>query len=141
MSRLPNWDIALIQAVEFHAQRPFSWGGLATGAGSDCFEMTMDAVKAVTGTDPYEDERGRYRTRIGALRRFTKRGFAWLDGAYSDAFPPVPVLMARRGDIGLVSLDGEDCSVVVMGAQAVGKSPSGIVRVPVNALRKAFKVG
>lgn len=144
--RLEGWEEQLIKAVEEHAQRPFSWGGTATGKGSDCFEMCMDVAKAMTGVDPYEDERGRYKTRLGALRRFTKRGFKWLADAYADVFEEIPPSMARRGDIGLVSVLDEngkpvDCSVVIVGAVAIGKSDAGSIRVPVGHLKTAYKVG
>src|SRR5690606_2395292 len=100
-----------------------------------------DAVVALTGVDPYPDERGRYSTAVGAKRLFTARGFRWLDDAYAAVFPEIPVSFARRGDIGLVECSGADCAVVVVGAEAVGKSPDGVIRVPVRALKKAFKVG
>ncbi|MBA5779502.1 hypothetical protein H2509_20420 [Stappia sp. F7233] len=137
--RREDWQERLIEAVQQHAERPFSWGG--TDGGTDCFMLAMDAAKAVTGTDPYADERGRYKTRIGALRRFRKRGFGWLEDAFAAVFEPVPVPLAQRGDIGLVEADGQDCAVVVIGAEAVGKSERGTIRVPVKTLRKAFKVG
>lgn len=144
--RKEGWEDRLTKVVEEHAQRPFAWGGTATGKGSDCFEMCMDVAKAVTGVDPYEDERGRYKSRMGALRRFKKRGFDWLAGAYAHVFLEIPPSMARRGDIGLVSIQDEngkpvDCSVVVVGAVAIGKSDAGTIRVPVGHLKTAYKVG
>lgn len=147
LTRLDGWESRLISAVQKHSALPFSWGGFASsGKASDCFEMAMDCCLAVTGVDPYADERGRYTTRIGALRRFTARGFSWLDGAYGAVFEECAPAMARRGDIGLVELAGEDgrgdcCSVVVVGAHAIGKSETGHVRVPVGWLSKAYQVG
>lgn len=144
--RLEGWEDRFLEAVENHSQRPFSWGGAATGEGSDCFEMCMDVAKAITGDDPYEDERGRYKTRLGALRRFKKRGFAWLADAYAAVFVEIHPSMARRGDIGLVSVIDEngkqvDCSAVVVGTVAIGKSETGTIRIPVDQLKTTYKVG
>lgn len=101
----------------------------------------MDVCLAITGVDPYAAERGRYSTAGGALKRFKRRGFLWLDDAYSAVFPDMPRALARRGDIGLVETTDGDCSVVIMGTHAFGKSPTGNIRVPVAHVRKAFKVG
>ncbi len=142
--RLDGWEVRLFEVLRDHEARPFSWGGVTGGrpdGGSDCHMLAMDACRAVTGIDPYPDERGRYATRIGALRLFSARGFRWLDDAYAAVFERVPPMLAQRGDIGLVSCDGADCACVVVGAEAIGKSPGGTIRVPVAALRTAFRVG
>ncbi|MBO6507406.1 MAG: hypothetical protein JJ979_02785 [Roseibium sp.] len=144
--RLDGWEERLTKTIDEHSRKPFAWGGTASGKGSDCFEMCMDVAKAMTGVDPYEDERGRYKTRMGALLRFKKRGFKWLADAYADVFLEIHPSMARRGDIGLISIEDEngkpvDCSVVVVGTGAIGKSDAGTIRVPVGHLKAAYKVG
>jgi hypothetical protein len=143
MSRKPGWEERLFEVVADHSRRPFSWGGM--DGGSDCHMMAMDAVKAVTGTDPYAEERGRYTTRIGALRRFTARGFRWLGDAYADVLQEVPPALAQRGDIGLVQIDDGrgrlvDAAVVILPPHAHGKSETGAIRVPVNLVTRAFRV-
>lgn len=142
--RLDGWEGRLLDVIRYHGDRPFEWGGRK--GGSDCFMMSMDVAQALTGADPYADERGRYTTRIGALRRFTARGFTWLAEAYGAVFEEIPRAHARRGDIGLVQIDDGrgrpvDCSVIVTGTHAIGKSETGTLRVPVKTLRTAFRVG
>lgn len=144
MTRLAGWEDRVIQVVGDHAARPFEWGGQR--GGSDCHMMAMDAVAAVTGTDPYADERGRYSTRIGALRRFTARGFGWLGDAYAAVLDEIPPAQAQRGDIGLVLVDDgkggtAEAAVVILPPHAHGKSETGAVRVPVSAVTRAFRVG
>ena len=147
LSRVPRpdgWEERLIAALSAHASRPFEWGGRR--GGSDCHMLAMDCVMAVVGVDPYPEERGRYSTRIGALRLFRKRGFAWLTDAYDAVFERVPASLARRGDIGLVEvMDPEGtrvaCACVVAGADAWGKGPQGTVRVPTLSLSIVWKVG
>jgi hypothetical protein len=107
--------------------------------------MAMDAVAALTGSDPYADERGRYATRLGALRRFTARGFAWLGDAYAAVFDEVPPALAQRGDIGLVMVpDGRggevEAAVVILPPHAYGKSEEGALRVPLRVVKRAFRV-
>lgn len=144
MTRLAGWEDRVIQVVADHGARPFEWGGRR--GGSDCHMMAMDAVAAVTGADPYADERGRYSTRIGALRRFTARGFAWLGDAYAAVLDEIPPAQAQRGDIGLVLVDDGkgrtvEAAVVILPPHAHGKSETGAVRVPVSAVTRAFRVG
>lgn len=108
--------------------------------------MAMDAVAAVTGIDPYADERGRYSTRIGALRRFRARGFSWLGDAYAAVLEEIPPALAQRGDIGLVRVDdgkgrAVEAAVVILPPHAHGKSETGSVRVPISAVTRAFRVG
>jgi cell wall-associated NlpC family hydrolase len=143
MNRKPGWEERLIEVVADHSRRPFSWGG--KGGGSDCHMMAMDAVAAITGTDPYADERGRYATRIGALRRFTSRGFRWLGDAYAAVLQEVPPALAQRGDIGLVLVDDGkggtvEAAVVILPPHAHGKSETGAIRVPVHHVTRAFRV-
>lgn len=143
MTRRPGWEERLFEVVADHSRRPFSWGG--TDGGSDCHMMAMDAVAALTGVDPYADERGRYTTRIGALRRFSARGFAWLGDAYAAVLEEVPPALAQRGDIGLVEILDErgrtvEAAVVILPPHAHGKSETGAIRVPVAHVKRAFRV-
>ena len=142
--RRPGWELRLLEVVADHSRRPFAWGGV--GGGSDCHMMAMDAVVAVTGADPYADERGRYSTRRGALRRFRARGFGWLGEAYAAVLDEIPPAHAQRGDIGLVLVDDGkggtvEAAVVMLPPHAHGKSETGAVRVPVSAVTRAFRVG
>lgn len=142
--RLDGWEGRLMAVIADHRDRPFEWGGKK--GGSDCFMMAMDAAEALTGADPWAAERGRYTTRIGALRRFRANGFAWLADCYAETFNEIAPAMAQRGDIGLVTTRDArgremQCSVVVMGSHAFGKSETGALRVPVSALTTAYRVG
>jgi hypothetical protein len=144
LPRLDGWPERLSGVLADHADRPFEWGGRR--GGSDCHMLAMDAVLALTGVDPYPDERGRYTTPIGAKRLFGKRGFGWLDDAYDAVFERTAPALARRGDIGLAAmmdpvLGPVDCAAVVAGADAWGKGREGILRVPTLSLAVCWRVG
>lgn len=107
--------------------------------------MAMDAVEAITGTDPYAEDRGRYRTARGALRRLTARGFSGLGDAYGAVFSEVAPAQAQRGDIGLVRLPDEagrlaEAAVVIVPPHAYGKAETGALRLPLSAVTRAFRV-
>ncbi|MAB00099.1 MAG: hypothetical protein CMN87_12075 [Stappia sp.] len=141
--RLAGWEERVLDVIADHQGRPFEWGGRR--GGSDCHMMAMDAVEAVTGADPYADERGRYRTAIGALRRFTARGFSGLGDAYAAVLDEVPPSLARRGDIGLVQVADAsgrlaEAAVVILPPHAYGKSEQGALRLPLSAVTRAFRV-
>ncbi len=133
--RREDWPERLAEALDRHASAPGAWGR------SDCYMLAADCVLAMTGVEPWPQVRGRYRSASGAARQLRRHGFRSLEQALAAAFPRVPVLRARRGDLGLVSTpDGPAC-VVVTGVEATGKSMEGIRRVPVSALLAAFRVG
>lgn len=136
MPRLPDWPRRLVEFVEAHAETPFSWGG------HDCVLFAAGAVAAVTGEDPAAEIRGRYRTRLGALRLIRARGFDDLAGVLAARFGQVAPAMARRGDLGFVA-GGEGPSIVVcVGDRFVGpREPRGLAHLPFSAATAAFRVG
>lgn len=141
--RRAGWEERLLSVIADHQGRPFEWGG--AGGGSDCHMMAMDAVEALTGADPYAEDRGRYRTARGALRRLTARGFAGLGDAYAAVFEGVEIGKAQRGDIGLVQVPDEagrlaEAAVVILPPHAYGKAETGALRLPLSAVTRAFKV-
>lgn len=111
----------------------FRWGQL------DCCLFAADVLKAIHGEDYARFWRGRYKTRVGALRHIAKHGS--LEGLVSSVFGPMqPPLLARRGDPVLAKMPEGDALGIADGDGAVFLAQSGIVRVPLKACEGSFRV-
>lgn len=137
--RLEDWPDRLIVSAAHHAALPTSWGR------SDCYLLGIDAVRAMTGREPWPEVRGSYRTEAGAARQLRRRGFQNVAEMWASAFPEIPVSMAGRGDLGVVRVpEGAGwAGVLFLGPDAVGKPAGGIgtVKVPRELVARAFRIG
>ncbi|WP_342640943.1 DUF6950 family protein [Rhodoligotrophos ferricapiens] len=131
--RLPDWPERMIEVIRAHERAPFEWGK------SDCWCLAMDVVKAITGSDPYAHVR-RYQTAAGSRRVMRTEGFASIGDALAAAFVEIPPVMAQRGDLGVVVVEGAEAVCICEGVLWVGKSPTGVVRFPRAHVARAFKV-
>jgi hypothetical protein len=128
---------------------PFAWGT------NDCALFAADAVLAITDTDIAEDFRGKYSDQAGAFAviQSIAGGTTVADAAAycaqkhglvewaSPNGAPLP-LFAQRGDL-VVMANGENLIAGVVhlnGKHLVSMAESGIVRLPVTAARRAWKV-
>lgn len=136
MPRLEGWEERLHAVLRRHAKLPFSWGQ------SDCFILPADAVEASTGTDPWAAERP-YDSAAHVVRRLAELGAKDIGDLFAKAFPEIHPSVARRGDIGRATYPGAELGggVVVIGADVIGKGERGLVRLPLSAMTRAFKVG
>lgn len=133
--RVKGWERKLIDAVEVHTEQKFEWGV------SDCITLVSDVALAITGEDPMGASRGRYKTEKGATKVLKKLGYDNVAEALAASFPEIPPASAKRGDCGVVEVDGVMSSVVVMGSHLVGKSVNGAILTSPTRLTRAFKVG
>lgn len=136
MERLADWEARLTALITASEQRPLAYGK------HDCSLFAADAVLALTGVDVAADLRGRYRTAGGALRALRRAGFRTPPAiATARLGTPVPVLMARRGDL---VTDGAALGVM-WAAHALfvadEVSAPGLVAVPLRMLTAAWRVG
>ena len=137
LERRPDWVDRLFEVIALHEARPFQRGV------SDCWSMSMDAAKAITGTDPFRDKR-RYMTERGALRMIRAYGVGNLGDGLATRLPETPVMTARRGD--LATFDDKLAVGVVMGDMVLTKSPvvkgqNGIMALPLISAARAFRIG
>jgi hypothetical protein len=134
MPRIKGWERALLDEVERHKALPFAWDG------SNCVYFPMDCVKAITGADPWEDERG-CESETDFARRLVKHGFKNVGDVFAAKFAEIPTAYMGRGDIATV--DQEVCTpgVVCLGGMLVGKSEQGMIYIPRGLALRAFKVG
>lgn len=138
LHRLDDWRARLAAEIDRQRREPFAWGrhDCAIGFGAAI-------VEAITGVDLARGYRGKYASPKGAAKVLAAAGAATLADFVAQMLPEVPPGLARVGDIGVVSADGEighaicmfDASyLVVMTEAGHGHRPRG------DAIR-AFKVG
>lgn len=134
--RVQDWPVQLHQTIAKH-DKLFNWGT------SDCMQLCMDVAEAITGTHPYPDTKGKYKTRSGAMKVLKSKGFENIIEALAAKYKVIPSSLAQRGDIGIVSMpDGTISSCVCEGVNFVGKGPEseGLVRFPRSFVVQAFRV-
>jgi hypothetical protein len=134
--RLPDWETRLAAAMRPHMQAPMQYGVC------DCFIICADAVRAVTGNDPFKGVRGRYKTETGAAKLLRKRGFNSVQDAWASLFEPIHPAVAQRGDILIFDTDEGIAGAPLLTQGAFGKASSTTFPVFTSPLkaRLAFKV-
>lgn len=138
MLRLDCSLARLREAEAWHAARPCIYGT------SDCYLLPIDCAVAITGHDPWPEDRGRYSTRNGAIRLLLARGYRSVADAFAAFYDEIPVTAAEDGDIGAIADPpgiGGYVGGVFMGGVFIGKSERGNCRVPRLVVAKAFRVG
>tara|TARA_R110002020_G_scaffold53905_8_gene150496 strand:+ start:24248 stop:24703 length:456 start_codon:yes stop_codon:yes gene_type:complete len=99
MTRVPDWQERLNAVVAKHQAMDGAWGT------SDCWTLTMDAVEAVQ-VKRILSRLSRYKSEAAGYRVFSKAGFNTVEEALASVLEPVPVLMAQRGDVGVIEREG-----------------------------------
>lgn len=140
MTRLPYWEGKLTDWYVAALKRPFSWAQQV-----DCCLTTCDAVLAITGIDPGAWFRGKYKTRTGAygcLKRFAGGGLvATVEKITTNhGWPEVPVLTARRGDVGLVPTEEGEALAICIGACWAAQGADGLVSLPLKTGLRAWRI-
>jgi len=132
--RRPDWESRLAAYLAGEHGQPFAWGS------RDCVLFAAGAIEALTGEDPAAEVRGRYATRIGALRRMKAEGAKEVGDLLDARLPRVAVGHARRGDLVLAENAGTLALGVVIGRDAVFVGESGLVRLPIGSWQAAWAV-
>lgn len=130
--RVDGWELALITVLEAASAKPFSW------ANGGCIELAIDTVTALTGAAPME--KPVLEDALDARRWLKANDFDSLGDAIGAHLAEIPVAMAGRGDIGVVSRDGIETAAVSDGLHWVAKSETGVLRVSRGEIARAFKV-
>ncbi len=152
VTRFDDWPERLLACIEAARARPFAWGQ------QDCALFAADCVRAMTGADPAAAFRGRYACARGAyaiLRRTvgagvragfkpapTNRKGEALAGAWTAALgaPLANPACAQRGDVVLVDTSTGAATGVVVGAGLAAAGPDGVIFLPLDAARLAWRV-
>jgi len=134
MSRIRGWEKNLALVIEKHNMLPMQYGI------SDCYIIADDAVQALTGKIMFTGVRN-YKSQAGALKKLRKHGFLTVEDAFSHKFPRIPVLMAQRGDIGVVYQSNGEVSGGVFTSQGFfTKTENGSLFLAYNQVTYAFGV-
>lgn len=131
--RIKGWEHALIAVVETHQSMPFSWDE------SNCVYFPMDCVRAMTGSDPWAEERG-CSSEQDFKRRLVRLRCKNVGDVFALKFAEIPLLAMGRGDLAVVEQDDATPGVVCLGAQLVGKIERGMIYLPRALAVRAFKV-
>jgi hypothetical protein len=100
--RHDNWERALSCYLTECSNTAFAWGE------HDCCLFAANTVLAMTGTDFAAPFRGKYSTALGSVRALKRYGSGDLHSTLIDVLgSPVPNLLAKRGDVALVEIDGQ----------------------------------
>jgi hypothetical protein len=134
--RLKGWERALNATVARHAALPFSWHE------SNCLYFPLDVALAVTGEDPWSDERGCISEKEFA-RRLVRHGFTSVADAFAARLPEIHPARMGRADFGVIEHTGGISGVVCLGAEVAGKPGAdfGMIYLPRSRVLRAFKVG
>ena len=144
MKRLVHWDTQHFH--DFLLQRatmPFAWGT------NDCATFAADGILAFTGTDIMAELRG-YTTNTGAMQKIAavtggkslEEAVVWCANK-QGLVERTHALMAQRGDLVLYrNADGELASGLVHlnGRDVVSPGESGLLRMPLSAVQRAWAV-
>ena len=123
---------AMIALVESRARAPLAWGDHA----NDCVSFARASVTALTGADPMAGLGHHWKTARGAARVLKHLG--GLAAAADTVLPRIEPAMARRGDVGLVRIEGRDSLVIVEGETVVGPGEAAQVRLPRGMMTAAW---
>lgn len=135
MQRLPDWRSRLHVTIAGVETQPFEYGK------NDCALFGASIVFALTGTDPAEAFRGRYKTKLGGVRAIRKAGFKDQLDFLEKTFAEIHPAFAQVGDLGLVDTADGPAVVAILGPLAAGVGPEGLTRFEVSKITKAFRVG
>jgi hypothetical protein len=135
MMRLPDWETRLAAAIDKHRTLPFELGV------SDCFELTMDAVEAITGENPCVEFCGSYRTEMDIARILSKLKLRdvgdFLAKYFSDEIAPS---FASRGDLVAVKQGEQIAAAICIGQMILGKATSGLTFTSRSFAIRAFRI-
>lgn len=143
MKRHSDWEKRLDSFCRARRSVPFAWGV------NDCALFVADAIESFTGIDLAHECRGRYDSKESAAALLNELCGGDLE-KYADRMGfehgllEVGLKLARRGDmvllwqpagcsLGIVSLDGMNALLM--------HEERGLIRVPVAACRRAWRVG
>lgn len=134
VARPEGWELRLHQTLVRYSEAPFEWGS------QDCFTLCTDVVKAML-----QEQRGEWREYTSAkdaLQILKEQGFRDIGEAFASVFEEIPPAFAQRGDIGRADYPGAKFGggVVFIGHEVVCKAEQGLVRLPVSAVQRAFRV-
>lgn len=134
MKRIEQWQRSFSDFLDYHRDKPFKWGE------NDCVYFVSKAVKSLTGEDHHSTYV--YDTKDGAEQILNDNH--GILGLLSKHFghSHKNKYMARRGDVVLMKIPELTAGVVDdTGQHIVSVSENGIVRLPLSAACRVWRIG
>lgn len=139
--RYENWPGIFEAQIKDATDRIFAWGEF------DCCLWACDVIEAMTGRDPAETFRDKYKSKRGAygqLKRQHGGGVAEAAVAIYErmGFQEIHKNFAQRGDVVLVETPDGDALAIWTGAYCVLPSAlvPGLARLGIGDVLKAWRV-
>jgi hypothetical protein len=141
LTKLKHWDTRPFHTFLLaRATAPFVWGE------NDCCLFAADGIEAIMGTDIAADFRGKYHDQflafetikavIGGTSVEDAAAYCAAEAGLTELQHP---LTAQRRD--LVLLTDAGGLIHLSGRQAVSVGESGLNRLPLSAIKRAWRVG
>lgn len=134
MGRLANWPDRLTDHIEKWRSKKFRWGT------SDCSMFVLQAEKAICGESRFQDFVGKYKSEDGSRRALEEFGAGTLEATLDDRLEVIDIKFAMRGDVGLIETPEGDALSLVIGNQVAAMSKTGLVFLPLSAVKKVWRV-
>jgi formylmethanofuran dehydrogenase subunit D len=131
--RIPNWERELFALIDANRDTPFQWGE------HDCIAWGAACVTAITGKAPVNNKLKR-KDEKQAARLLKKIGGVSAAVTMELGDPMVNKLMARRGDIVVLSNGERECVGVCVGDSAACVDYDGMVFIPMTKAVSAWRV-
>lgn len=113
--RLPDWPARWSEFVkdclDLTADLKLDWEYI------HCAQFSGSGIEAITGHDPYEPFKGKFKTAHGGMKVIKEEGFNTLDDLIAALFEEVPLSLAQSGDIALartISWEGDEEARTIM---------------------------
>lgn len=135
--RLPDWDFRLAHLSERQLETAPDWGT------TDCLLSVGEAMEAVTGTNPLQKFVGKYTTEQGAAKMMRRNKCKNVEDVFEKylGLTSVGRLSARRGDVGVMEINGDLAAGYFTNHGFAVKQESGLGFFPVTDVKTAFRVG
>lgn len=124
---------ALVAYIRDRAAAPFGWGREQ----NNCVSFANGAIEAQTGRDLVAELGLDWTDEVSARRALHGRD-GIVHGLTRSLGRPVPVSLARRGDVAMVRGGRAPLLMVVEGETLVGPNPEGLRRLPRARMRRAW---
>ncbi len=132
LRRLPGWEMRLATFLEERRPRPFEYGG------NCCASFAVAWVACLTGETVWQVDWTDARGARAALERAGGMRAAW---EATLGRPTQNFREARRGDVGLIDIDGRLCGVVCTGATFAGPGVEKLEHRPLRDAQLVWRIG
>jgi hypothetical protein len=134
MGRVVDWPDRLQAHIEEWRHKKFEWGK------ADCALFCLYAEKAICGSSRFDDFIGQYRSAAGSVKALLKIGGGDLAASVGSRLREIKPSEAQRGDVALIDTPLGDALSLVVGDRVAAMGKDGLIFLPLDAAKKAWKV-